>query len=114
MESYDLYEEILQKQKQLDIAVKSLRKTGTDYAAADRDYYMIKTQEALKLKESGNAISFVSTIVKGIKPVAEARFKLNVASAMYDANKESINVLKIEIKVLNSQLEREWGQANRE
>ena len=50
MEEKDLYTELQDKTRQLDIAIKQLRKSATDYAEADRNYYLIKTEQVIKLK----------------------------------------------------------------
>ena len=41
--------------------------------------------------------------------MAEKRFKRDVSEAMYKTALENINVLKLQIKILENQLEREWG-----
>lgn len=110
----DLWSEIQYKIKMLDTSVKELSNNGKKVAEADRKYYLIKTQTSLKLKEQGNPVTFIQTIIKGVAEVAQARFELNVAQSIYDANLNAINALKIEIKVYENQLEREWGQARRE
>ena len=45
----------------------------------------------------------------GIPSVAEARFKRDVALTVYEANKEAINSLKLQIRILDAQVSREWG-----
>jgi hypothetical protein len=37
------------------------------------------------------------------------RFKRDVCETVYQANQESINVLKLNIRIIESQLQREWG-----
>ena len=46
----DLWGEIEQKIKELDVSVKSLRKTGTEFAEAERAYKQKLSEQALKLK----------------------------------------------------------------
>lgn len=43
---------------------------------------------------------------------AEKRFKRDVAECMYQTAQESINVLKLQIRVLSKQLELEWSNNN--
>ena len=93
----------------LNTSIKMLRKTGTEYAEAERDYRIILRQESLKLKDDGMAVTLIDKVVYGIKAVADARFKRDVAEATWRANQESINVLKLQIKVTDSQIAREWG-----
>lgn len=107
--SYDLYSEIQDKNNQLEMSIRQLRKSGTAYATAERDYKILLRQECLKLRDSGMAIGMIDKTCYGIPAVAEARFKRDVAEAVYKANQESINSLKLQLRLLNDQLGREWG-----
>lgn len=107
----DLWREIEQKIKELDVSVKALRKTGTEFATTERDYKKRLREEALKLKADGMAVTLIDKVVYGVPEVAELRFKRDVCEAVYQANQESINVLKLNIRIIESQLNREWGQA---
>lgn len=108
----DLYNELTQKTKELEVSLKQLRKTGSDYAAAERDYKVLLRQEVLKLREEGEAIGVISLICYGIPSVAEKRFKRDVAEAIYKANQEAINTLKLQIRLIESQLQREYTNVN--
>lgn len=105
----DLYLEIQQLVQKLEISIKTLRKSGTAYAEAERDYKITLRQEALKLRDSDMAVGMINLTVYGIQAVADARFKRDVAEAVYTANKEAILATKLEIRVLENQLSREWG-----
>lgn len=107
----DLFNELQAKQTQLNVSIKKLRETGSNYAKAERDYKILLRQEVLKLRDEGQAIGVISLICYGIPSVAKARFERDVAKTIYEANKEAINTLKIEIKLINSQLEKEWSQS---
>lgn len=106
---YDLYSELQAKTKQLEVSIRQLRKSGTDYATAERDYKILLRQECLKLRDSGMAIGMIDKTCYGIPSVAEARFKRDVAEAVYKANQESINSLKLQLRLLDAQISREWG-----
>ena len=105
----DLYEELKNKTKQLDISIRSLRRNGTAYAAAERDYKILLRKECLKLKNSGMAIGLIDKTCYGLPSVAEKRFERDVAEATYKANLEAINALKLQMKLLEGQIQREWG-----
>lgn len=104
----DLLNEINMKQEQLSASLKRLRQTGSEYAKAERDYKVLLRQEVLKLRNEGEAIGVIQLTCYGIPSVAEARFKRDVSEAIYRANQEAINTLKLEIRLIESQLEREW------
>ena len=48
----DLFSELEKKINELNISLKKLRETGTEYAEAERDYKITLRQEALKLRNS--------------------------------------------------------------
>lgn len=104
----DLYTELRQLTEQLEISIKSLRKTGTAYAQAEKDYKVLLRQECLKLRDEGMAIGMIDKTCYGIPSVAEARFKRDVAEATYKANSEAINSIKLRMRLVENQLQREW------
>lgn len=109
-EEYDLITELQQKTRQLDYSIKTLRVSGTEYATAERDYKVLLRQECLKLRDGGMAIGMITMTAYGIPAVAEARFKRDVAEAVYKANQEAINSIKLQMRLIESQLQREWGR----
>jgi hypothetical protein len=106
-----LFAELQSKTQQLDFSIKQLRKSGTDYAQAERDYKVLLRQECLKLRDDGMAIGMIDKTCYGIPSVAEARFKRDVAEAVYKANLEAINSIKLQMRLLENQLQREWGHS---
>lgn len=55
------------------------------------------------------AIGMIDKTCYGIPSVAEARFKRDVAETVYKANLEAIASIKLQIRIIESQLNREWG-----
>lgn len=107
----DLFNDIQELIEKLNISIKTLAKKGQELAEAERDYKITLRQEALKLRQEKNmAVTLINQIIYGIPQVAEKRFKRDIAEAMYNTNQEYINTLKLQIRVLESQLSREWGQ----
>ena len=106
----DLAIELESKVKALNISVRSLRETGSAFAKAERDYKILLRTECLKMRDDGMAIGMIDKTCYGIPSVAEARFKRDVAEAVYKANLEAINSLKLQIRLIESQLQREWSQ----
>ncbi len=104
----DLYNDLQAKLEQLSASLKKLRQTGSEYAKTERDYKILLRQEVLKLRNEGEAIGVIQLTCYGIPSVAEARFKRDVAEAIYKANQEAINTLKLEIRLIESQLQREY------
>ena len=105
----DLYFELQAKTKQLDASIRQLRKSGTDYAEAERNYKVLLRQECLKLRDAGMAIGLIDKTCYGIQSVADARFQRDVAEAVYKANIEAINSTKLQLRLIEGQLQREWS-----
>lgn len=105
----DLYNELESKIQELEVSIKSLRKTGSNYAEAERDYKILLRQEVLKLRDEGQAIGVIDKICYGIPSVADARFKRDVAEAIYKANLEAIQSIKLQMRLLENQIQREYG-----
>lgn len=111
---YDLLQELQMKQKQLDVSIKQLRKSGTEYAEAEKEYKILLRAECLKLRDSGMAIGMIDKTCYGIQNVADARFKRDVAETVYRANLEAINSIKLQLRLLENQIQREWGTPGNE
>lgn len=109
MMKYDLYQELQAKTQQLEKSIRQLRKSGTNYAQAEKDYKIQLRQECLKLRDGGMAIGLIEKTCYGIPEVAKLRFKRDVAEAVYKANMEAINSIKLQMRLLESQLSREWS-----
>lgn len=106
----DLFNELNQKIKELNISIQSLRKTGTEFAEAEKDYKIKLREEALKLRaEKGMPVTLIQQVVYGVPEVAQKRYMRDVKEAVYQANQEAINSIKLQIRVIENQLQREWG-----
>ena len=108
----DLYVELQAKTRQLEASIRQLRQNGTAYAQAEMEYKMLLRQECLRLRDEGMAIGMIDKTCYGIPSVAQARFKRDVAETVYKANMEAINSVKLQLRLIENQLQREWGQAN--
>jgi hypothetical protein len=106
----DLYNELQQKTRELETSIKLLRKNGTAYAEAEKDYKILLRTECLKMRDEGMAVGMIDKTAYGIPSVAEARFKRDVAEVTYKANQEAINSIKLQLRLIEGQIQREWGQ----
>lgn len=105
----DLYDELQTKTEHLDLAIKQLRKDGTAYAQAERDYKIKLREEILKLRDEGVAVGVIDKICYGIPSVAELRFKRDIAEMTYNACKDAIQSIKLQIRIIDNQISREYG-----
>ena len=93
----------------LSQSIKSLKRTSEAYAKAEMDYKILLRQECLKLRDEGMAIGMISLTCYGIPSVAEARFKRDIAEATYKANQEAIQSYKLQLRLMDNQISREWS-----
>lgn len=105
----DIVNELNEKSRLLDNSIKMLRKTGSDYAKAYTDYRVALAKELLILKNEGYAITLAGDIARGKPEIAHLKFEEISKEAIYKANIESINVLKLEIKILQEQYNKEYA-----
>ena len=106
----DLVNELFQKQRDLDISIRSLRNTSEEYANAYKNYRVALAKKLLILKNEGYAITLAGDIARGDKEIAELKFEEICKEAIYRANLESINALKLEIKLISNQIDKEWSK----
>lgn len=105
--------EIFQKQNELTACIKLLKQNGIKLAETERDYKITLRQEALKLRtEKDMPVTLINQIIYGVPEVADKRFKRDIAETMYNTCQEKINTLKLQIRILSSQVDREWGNNN--
>ena len=98
---------------ELTQSIKTLRKNGEKLAAAERDYKITLATEALRLHAEKMPVSLINLVIYGLEPVAGLRERRDIAQAMYEANKEHINTVKLRLRILEAQLSREWSAAGK-
>ena len=101
--------EIQHNQAMLEASLNTLRENGEASAAAYREYHIAKTKAILTLREKGYPTTLIPELVKGVKDVADLKFKSDVADVVFQANKEAINVYKKKADDLRVIYEREYS-----
>ena len=108
----DLQAQIEEKIRELDISVKQLRTSGSNYAKSYSDYRMELSKELLRLKDEGMPVTIAYDVARGKPSIAKLKFNEIKDEAIYKANIESINAIKLQIKILAEQINREWSNIN--
>ena len=98
----DLINELQNTIAMLQASIKSLKVTSQAYAKAEQEYKILLRQECLKLRDEGMAIGMITLTCYGIPSVADANYK---------ANLEAIQSYKLQIRLLDNQISREWGMS---
>lgn len=104
----DLLNYLNELQDQLKVSVRQLRKSGEEYARAYKEYRIALAKQLVILKEKNLPVTLCGDLARGNEEVADKKYEEIRTEAIYRANLESINSLKIQIKVVENQLEREW------
>jgi len=105
----NLMEELERKLRILDASVKELSKTGKEYASAYTNYRVALAKELVKLKDEGYAITLAGDIARGKPEIAKLKFEEIAKEAVYKANQETINVYKLQIKIIQEQINKEYN-----
>lgn len=107
----DLMNELDTMRQELHDSMRRLRRNGEALAQKEHDYQLIKAQTVLLMKAQGCTITEIQLSIKGQPAVAEALLERDKAKTMYEANQEHINVVKLELRVIENQIRREWGDS---
>lgn len=107
----DLWTEIENKCNLLDKAIKELAQNGYDLAVKERDYKIAINKKALELRADDTPVTLINQVIYGYDDIAKTRFDRDTAEVKYNANQEYINTIKLQIRILESQLSREYSNA---
>ena len=105
----DLLNELQNLTKQLSNSLKQLRTNGMKLAEAEKEYKKAVNKKALELRSQDMPVTLISQVIYGYEDIAQLRFLRDGAEVVYNANKEAINTLKLQIRIIESQIQREYG-----
>jgi hypothetical protein len=106
---YDLYTELQQKRHDLSVCIRKLRETGSTLAEAERAYKVMLRAESLTLRDEGMPVTLIQLTVYGVESVAKLREERDKAEVIYKANQDAVNAIKLELRLIEAQLQREWA-----
>ena len=104
----DLIQEIGAKSAMLDAAIKQIGIRGRAYAQAEHDYRVAMRKKVLEERAKGTPVTIISDLCRGEPEVARLRLNRDIAKTVYESAQEAINGYKLQIRILDSQIEREW------
>jgi hypothetical protein len=104
----DMITELNDKIKALDVAIKQLKTRGTKLAESEKDYRVALSHKLLQLRTDGHPVTIIENIAKGNADIANLRMARDIDETMYKSVMEYINVVKLQIKVIENQIQREW------
>ena len=107
----DLINEIGQKSRLLDKAIRELGLRGRTFAQAEHDSRVALAQRILQERDKGTPVTIIADVCRGVPDIAKLKFERDVAETVYRSALEAINGYKLQIKILDAQVEREWSRA---
>ena len=109
MINIDLFNELQSLTKQLQVSLKQLRTNGIELAKCERDYKVAVNKKALQLRSEDMPVTLIQTVIYGYDDIAMLRFKRDSAKVVYDANNEAIMTIKLQMRLLENQIQREYS-----
>lgn len=109
MINIDLINEIQNLTKQLTNSLKQLRTNGIKLAEAEKEYKIAVNKKALLLRSEEMPVTLINQVIYGYEDIAQLRFLRDSAEVVYKANLEAINTLKLQIRIIENQIKREYG-----
>ena len=89
--------------------LKHIKKNGYDLATKERDYKIAVNKKALQLRSEDMPVTLINQVIYGYDDIAQLRFLRDSAQVVYNANQEAINTLKLQIRIIENQIKREYS-----
>jgi hypothetical protein len=109
----DLVNELFEELKNLDNLLTSMAQEGKKLAACERQYKEALAKKTAELRDANVAVGIIDKRIYGESPVAELREKRDVQEIIHNYFYEKLLTTKIRVRVLQSQIEREWSHASK-
>lgn len=110
-DSIPMWVRIEECMRMLDLAVKQSKERGRRMVEREIDYYTAKAEESYRMLEAGYANTYIQTVIKGQPKVAAAMGEYHAAEVEYKNANEAIQAYKLKLRVMEAELEREYGQS---
>lgn len=106
-----LLDELNYDRDMVKTAMREAKERGIALAKAESEYQILKNTRSLELKDAGIPATLIQQIIKGDEQVNRAMFSRDCAQVEYDSAQEAINVYKLDARLLENQISREWNQS---
>ena len=98
--------------QELDAEIDAFCKAGYQLAENEAEYRMNLQVKILHERAKGTPVTVISDICRGDEEIAYLKQLRDSAEVAYKTCQEKINALKLDIRVINDQIGREWGRPN--
>ena len=104
-----MWNDIEKEIENLNKILNEYKKYQKDYAVKERDYRVALSKRLLELRAEGQAVTHLADIARGMRDIAELRFRRDIAEGLVRSAEEGINFYKLKIREMESQYNKEWG-----
>lgn len=104
-----MWNDIKKEIENLNKTLSEYKKYQKDYAVKERDYRVALSKRLLELRAEGQAVTHLADIARGMRDIAELRFRRDIAEGLVRSAEEGINFYKLKIREMESQYNKEWG-----
>jgi hypothetical protein len=104
----ELINQILDKSNQMTSVITELKKRGRKMAETEADYRSALAQKILQLRAENFPVTIMNDVCRGDREVAKLRLVRDIALTEYEVAKEMLQVLKLQVRVLQSEIERDF------
>ena len=108
MNGADLYSYLQDKQLELNKALRLAKDRGIDLANAEYAYKNAKAKFIASARLEKVAVTLIRDLAQGDEYIAELRLRRDTAKVLYLNAQEAINVFKLQCRLVEAQLKREW------
>ncbi len=109
----DLINEAGALRKKLDASVSAMRQYGGKYAQTEHDYKIALAKGVLAERDKGTPVTIISLICYGKPEIARLRLERDNAEVVYKAAQEAIQSYKLQLRLIDAQIDREWNSGGR-
>lgn len=95
--------------RELNEAQGALLLSGKKLADAERAYRVAKATLILRLRDEGQPATLIPDLVKGDVDVSNLKLERDIAEVNYKAIQSQIQTLKLELRLINDEINREWN-----
>lgn len=108
----DLVNDLFTELELLNRYIKRMAQEGKKLAQAERKYKESLAIKTAELRDENVAVGIIDKRIYGLPPVSDLREQRDVQKVLYDYFYETVLYSKLKVKILQSQIEREWSNAN--
>lgn len=108
MNGADLYSYLQDKQLELNKALRLAKDRGIDLANAEYVYKKAKAKFIASARLEKVSVTLIRDLAQGDEYIAELRLRRDTAKVLYLNAQEAINVFKLQCRLVEAQLKREW------